>query len=454
MQLDQIEQTVTAKPAKEPINYIVLLVGVLSVTYNAILAYINHNIIPLTPTPVVVSELLLLTISFGYILKKGIFEEDLIPLGYLGLTIVLTVYVIVISHSTYIDHLRNVLIIATFVIMGRWVNIRTLKLIFRICCLAVLIVLIIECVSTPEYVALFHPAEYFQNTRGVPPATYSNVGLFRGALGFEGRFSFGLIDHRSSSIFLEQVSLANCCGVLVIYLISFASRLGIFDKVILFATIVLILTTNDTRTMLIFSIISFGGYLIYPYVPKIFDLLMMPLIILVGFIINAEKPTVTGDNFVGRINVTVKAMLGMDLPAFIGLSVDQVQVFVDSGYVFIIYGGTIFGLILLWLFVAFYPAGETANQKRLSHALSLFMFLNLMIGSTAIFSMKTAGLIWLMVGYLKFNEGKLAIKTVAGANEATVVADSGAPAPAYHPAPAYQPGPVYQADMTKNTRAS
>jgi putative polymerase len=283
-------------------------------------------------------------------------------------------------------------------------------------------------------VALFHPAEYFQNTRGVPPATYSDVGLFRGALGFEGRFSFGLIDHRSSSIFLEQVSLANCCGVLVIYLISFASRLGLFDKVTLLATIVLILTTNDTRTMLIFSIISFGGYLIYPYVPKIIDLLMMPLIVLVGFIINAEKPTITGDNFVGRINVTVKAMLGMDLPAFIGLSVDQVQVFVDSGYVFIIYGGTIFGLILFWLFVAFYPAGETANQKRLSHALSLFMFLNLMIGSTAIFSMKTAGLVWLLVGYMKFNEGKLAVKTNPAVMETLSSVAGAALGPGYQPA--------------------
>jgi hypothetical protein len=439
---DQIEETVAARPAKEPINYVILLVGVLSVTYNAILAYINHNIMPLTPTPVVISELLLLTISFGYILKKGIFEEDLVPLGYLGLTIVLTLYVIVISRSPYIDHLRNVLIIAAFVIMGRWVNTRTLKLIFRICCLAVLIVLIIECVSTPEYVALFHPAEYFQNTRGVPPATYSNVGLFRGALGFEGRFSFGLIDHRSSSIFLEQVSLANCCGVLVIYLVSFASRLGLFDKAILLATIVLILTTNDTRTMLIFTIISFGGYLIYPYVPKILDLLMMPLIILVGFIINAEKPTITGDNFVGRINVTVKAMLGMDLSAFIGLSVEQVQIFVDSGYVFIIYGGTIFGLILFWLFVAFYPAGETANQKRLSHALSLFMFLNLMIGSTAIFSMKTAGLVWLMVGYLKFNEGKLAVKANQPVAETPALAGRETISPGYQPAMATEIRPA------------
>ena len=398
------------KQAKEPIHFGILAVGVLSVTYNSILAFINHNIMPLTPTPVVLCEMLTLACSFGFILKKGIFEEDAVPLGYLILTIVLTVYVMVINHSPYIDHLRNILILVSFVIMGRWTNTRTLKLIFRICCLAALIVLIIEILSTAEYVALFHPAEYFQNTRGIAPATYSDVGLFRGALGFEGRFSFGLIDHRSSSIFLEQVSLANFCGVLVIYLISLANRLSLFDRAALFSTIVLILVTNDTRTMLIFSIISFGGYFVYPHIPKIVDFVMMPLIILVGFIINALQPNVVGDNFVGRINVTVTHLLGIDLPAAIGLSLDQTQIFVDSGYVFIVYGATTFGLLLFWLFVSFYPAGETANQKRLSHALSLFMFLNLMIGSTAIFSMKTAGILWLLVGYLKFNEGKLSVK--------------------------------------------
>src|SRR5262249_2251621 len=83
------------------------------------------------------------------------------------------------------------------------------------------------------------------------------------------------------------------------------------------------------------------------------------------------------------------------------------------GYVYITYGATIFGLVLFWLFVAFYPASETSNQRRLGHSLSLFMFLNLMIGSTAIFSMKTAGLVWLLVGFLKFNEGRLAGRQAA-----------------------------------------
>ncbi|MFK0332575.1 hypothetical protein ACIQUB_15710 [Rhizobium sp. NPDC090275] len=399
---------------KEPIDYSILAVSVLGVTYNAILAFINHNIMPLTPTAVVMSEILILAYSFGYILKKGIFEEDIIPLGYLLATIVLTVYVMVINKAGYIDHLRNVLIIFAFTVLGRWSNERTLRLAFKICCVTVLAVLVCEIISTPAYVALVHPAEYFQNTRGVPPATYSDAGLFRGALGFEGRFSFGLIDHRSSSIFLEQVSLANFCGVMVIYLVSFANRITLFDRLIFITTIVLILVTNDTRTMLIFAIVSAAGYVIYPFIPKIFNFLMMPGIVMVGFIIHAFKPNAHDDDFVGRISGTIRNIIAMDLPATMGLELDKATTFVDSGYVYITYGATVFGLILFWLFVSFYPAGQTPNQKRLCHSLSLFMFLNLMIGSTAIFSMKTAGLGWLLVGFLKFNEGTKATAGIRG----------------------------------------
>ncbi|WP_412064431.1 hypothetical protein [Rhizobium sp. SYY.PMSO] len=390
---------------KQPINFVILTISLLAVCYNCILAFINHNITPLTPNAVVLCEVLLQIASFSYLLTKGIYEEDIAPLFYLLLTIVLTIFVMAINKQAYIDHLRNVMIIFAFSIMGRLANERTVKLTFKISCLIVLAVLICEIVSVKEYVALFHPAEYFQNTRGVPPATYSDLGLFRGALGFEGRFSFGLIDHRSSSIFLEQVSLANFCGVMVLYLISFSNRLKLFDRLLFLSTVILILLTNDTRTMLIFSLICVAGYFIYPWLPKALDLLTMPVIIVAGFVIHALKPTVTGDNFVGRINGTVKAFLGMDLQSTIGLQLDQVGIFFDSGYVYIIYGATIFGLILFWLYASLYPGGETVNQRRLGHALSLFLFLNLMIGSTAIFSMKTAGLVWLLVGFLKFHDG-------------------------------------------------
>ena len=65
----------------EPIDYGILSVSVLGVTYNAILAFINHNLMPLAPTHVVLSEILLLTFSFVFLLRKGLYAEDMAPLG-------------------------------------------------------------------------------------------------------------------------------------------------------------------------------------------------------------------------------------------------------------------------------------------------------------------------------------------------------------------------------------
>lgn len=100
----------------------------------------------------------------------------------------------------------------------------------------------------------------------------------------------------------------------------------------------------------------------------------------------------------------MKKIMELDPLAILGLSVDRVAEFADSGYVYLIYAATIFGVIALWLFVCLFPAGRTAAQRRCAHSLSLFIFLNMMIGGTAVFSMKIAGLLWFVVGYMRFHD--------------------------------------------------
>lgn len=395
---------------KQRVDYPILAITLFSVLYNCILAYINHNIMPLSVSHVVLCEGLMMISSVAFILKKGIYEEDLPIVLFLVFTLVITIYITVFNRLTFIDQFRNILIIFCFAGIGSWASERTVRLAFRIACAAVLLFLVCEVVSTPFYVSLFHPGEYFENTRGIKQASFNSTGLFANALGFQGRFSFGLIDHRSSSIFLEQVSLANFCGVIVIYLLSFWPKLALLEKALFISTVLLILLTNDTRTMLIFSCISIAGYFLFPKIPKGFSLILMPVIILVGFFVHFMKPDEVGDNFTGRIGVTIKKMLELDIQSMLGLSISRIGEFADSGYVYLIYGSTIFGLIVFWLFVCLYPAGRTAAQRRCAHSLSLFIFLNMMIGGTAIFSIKIAGLLWLLVGYMRVSDRPRAVR--------------------------------------------
>lgn len=382
----------------------IVLVVLAATFYNAVLSVINAHVVGLGFNAVAASEMALLAFALIIILGKGFYEQDLVPLGYLLATLLLAVYVSVINKYVVLDYFRNVLIIFCFVVLGSWTNKKTIKYLFLLAASMVFGVLCLEILFTDFYADFFYPALYFYNTRGIELFEVVDSKLFRNALGFEGRFSFGIINHRSSSLFLEQVSLANFCGVMMIYLLTLWGRFSRYQKWFCLVTILLILVTNDTRTMLIFGGVSLIGYFVFPYLPRLMCLLYMPLFLFLGFLIYVIKPNAVGDNIPGRVVVTMELFSEMDLLSQLGFSAGLASSLADSGYIYVIVIGTIFSFFLLWLFVSCYPAYESAEQRRFSHALCIFIFMNMMIGGTAIFSIKIAALLWLLAGHMKFVE--------------------------------------------------
>jgi hypothetical protein len=388
----------------EKIGVSIVFVALAATFYNAVLAAINAHVVGLGFNAVAASEMAVLAFALMIIIGKGFYEQDLVPLGYLIATLVLAIYVSVINKHIVLDYFRNVLIIFCFVVLGTWTNRKTIKYLFLLASGLVFTVLCVEILFTDFYADFFYPALYFYNTRGIELFEVVDSKLFRNALGFEGRFSFGIINHRSSSLFLEQVSLANFCGVMMIYLLTLWGRFSRFQKWFCLFTILLILVTNDTRTMLIFGSVSLVGYFVFPYLPRLMCLLYMPLFLFLGFLIYVIKPNAVGDNIPGRVVVTMEMFSDMDLLAQLGFAADLAPSLADSGYIYVIVIGTILSFLLLWLFVSCYPAYETMEQRRFSHVLCFFIFMNMMIGGTAIFSIKIAALLWLLAGHMKIAE--------------------------------------------------
>ncbi|WP_417671701.1 hypothetical protein [Roseibium sp.] len=351
---------------------------------------------------VAVTEICILLAALVFILHKGLFAEDLTPSVYLLLTLVVALYTCVINKAAIVDYFRNILILFCFVTLGTWTNTATVKRLFSAVVLAVLAGLAFEAFFTEAYGDLFWPALYFENTRGIEPAEFTDSKLFRNALGFEGRFTFGILGHRSSSLFLEQVSLANFAGVMIIYLLALWQELSRFQRTAGIVTVVAILLTNDSRTMLIFSLVCIVGYFIFPALPRAFAILTMPVILILGVLVYLLNPTAEGDNIPGRIALTIKKFGEMGLADYLGFSAEHAAAFADSGYAYVIIIGTGIGLLLYWLFVCLYPACNNAEERRFTHGLAIFIFMNMMIGGTAIFSIKVAGLMWLLAGHMKF----------------------------------------------------
>lgn len=396
-------------------NGFVIGIALGSTIYNGLLAIINGNVAALAFAHVAITEIALLLAALLYVLRRGFYKADLSVVLYIGFTLAMTLYVSVTTRTVYVDYFRNILIIFCFTLMGSWASKDSVRLAFKIACALVLIVLLMEVFVINIYEDLFYPAKYFVNTRGLTQHEFGGSKLFQNSLKIPGRFSFGIIDHRASSLFLEQVSLANFSGVLLIFIISFWENLNRLERVLFIFTVVLILTTNDSRSMLIFSFICFAGYFAFPCIPRIFAALYMPMIVLTGLLVLAIKPDATGDTLDGRVVLTMRHMLEMDVPAMLGLYAPEAAKFADSGYLYVIYAGTIFGLIALWLFVTFYSGGDTPAQRRCLHAVSIFMFMNLLIGGTAVFSIKVAGLLWFLVGYLKYQpQGRHSLEEKTG----------------------------------------
>lgn len=383
---------------------LVRVVVPLAVMYNGALAIINAHVMPLGFAHVALVEITLLFVSLLYLLYRGLSQEALPIVTLVGFFAVVMLYTSAANGMAFVDFFRNVLIIAIFCQLGMMTDGRSLAFVFRICCIFILSVLLVEIFFTRIYEDLFYPALYFTNTRGLEQIAFGGSKIFQNAINIPGRFSFGLSDHRTSSLFLEQVSLANFSGVLCIYLVSRFDRIVTFDRVLIIATVAFILLSNDSRSMLAFSFICLAGYVLFPKVSNGVRPLIMPAIICAGAVVYLLRPDASGDTFDGRIVLTMKGFFSLDFIEMLALDVRNIASFADSGYIYVINASTVFGLVAFWLFVSFYPAGQTAPQKRCGFAVGIFIFLNMMIGGTAIFSIKVGALLWLLVGQMRAGE--------------------------------------------------
>lgn len=373
----------------------------LAISYNACLALINAHIAGIGFAAVAATEIGILGLCLCVLAKTGLKKSSRNVVYFLCVYLLITLVLSIANQTLFVDAFRNMLIIAIFVCLGREVNQVTVTRTFLLCSAVVLLFLLIELGSLPLYAGIFRPADYFVNTRGVANFELDESGIFRNALGFEGRFSFGIFTGpRTSSVFLEQVSLANYAAVLCVYLLSLWPRLGRMERIAHVLTIVLIILSNNTRTSSILLLLSLVGYFVYPYIPKYTNALIAPAIILLGVVVYALYPNVVDDDFVGRVSHTGKFIADMGWPEYFGLSLDKVSGLMDSGYPYVIYSTTVIGMVVYWLFVSFIVPQHTASQRRCANGLAMFIFINLLIGGTAVFSIKIAAPLWLLVGFM------------------------------------------------------
>lgn len=370
--------------------------------YNAALAFAIAHGVNLGRPAVVLTELAILAMVGLLILRTGRRPTDSLGFIVLALVVIDGLVVSLVSGAPFIDMIRNGAIIALFLLLGSRTDERRVKQAFLACSLLVFAVILIEIIDVAAYAKQFAPALYFERTRGVEQFEFDDSGLFRNALGFEGRFSLSnLFGHRTSSLFLEQVSLANFSSVLLIYLVAMWKRVSVLQRSFYIGLIILILLSNNSRTGLAIALIAPLIYVAARGANRFAPALIMPLILMIGVIVVLTLPPSVEDDFVGRVGLTMASLNQLDLAAILGGKAQAAGRFADSGYTFVIYATSVIGLLLLWAFVSLVLAVPGAPARRAAFVTSLYIFINLLVSGNAIFSIKTAALLWFLIGFLR-----------------------------------------------------
>lgn len=380
-----------------------------SVTFNAILAVVNAHAFALSPAIVAGTEMMIA--AAGTALAGMLYGRvrHMSPAFMLFLAaIALFALVTLINGQVYLKSFRDFYLICLFFTLGALIDFRSLNTCFRALALLILLFMVVEGWFTPLYIKIFEPASYFANTRGIEKAEFGNTGLFRNSLSFEGRFSFGIFHtHRLSSIFLEQLSLANYAVVIALFTSAFWERLKSADRILYIALTIFIILTTNGRTASALSAVIIMGHFIFPLLPRYTNILYMPLILLMSALFFYDGPlhlTMQSDDIKGRLAHSMARLAEVTSDSLLGGNLAEVAKTPDAGYVYIIYTQTIAGLIALWLFATFCIKAMEKGAARMAHGLTIFFFVALLVGA-AVFTAKIAPALWLFAGYF-YHRGK------------------------------------------------
>jgi len=391
----------TTQPAARDKIWTILLVtaGLLPVLLNALLALINAHVMHLSFMSAALAEVLVLAGAVAIFLTTPKRTEDRGPIALLAFFIIIALAISMVVQSIQIEVTRNLAIVACFSLVGLRSTKQSLRLTMTIASVLVAVVLLLEIISTPSYVAVFQPAEYFAATRGIEVAAYNDTGLFGNALGWEGRFSIlNIMDHRGSSLFLEQVSLGNFAMVISIYLGVCWADLSRWERGGLISLVCLILVATASRTASSFFVMAPIVVLLAPRLPRFASLAVLPLCMLAALVVFQFLPASNGDDLAGRIGYTMRNLADLDLAAYFGAAALSASWYADSGYVYLLTSTTIFGVMAFWLYVSLFPASSSPQSKIASALISIYVFMNLLVSGTSIFSLKTAAVLWIIAG--------------------------------------------------------
>lgn len=365
------------------------------------LSIINAHVVHLTMDSVVATELSIVVAAQVTVLWN--YRVQMLP-WYVMIAFVLAFAVL---RGSFLGHfepkfVRDVLLIPTFLLLGMTTSLRRLTMMIAILHVIVVAGVLFEAFFTQSYSDLFEVRQYYIATRSFEETAFwdTSSDLFVSATRPAERF-FSFIDlHRVSSVFLEPVSLGNYVVIITAFLCANYRNLSPRLRAFLLIGNVIALIACDGRLAAVSSVIIVLAALVAPRLPQKSELLYLPVAVAVAFLFVFTAHPVVGDNFSGRLAYCVNLLTRYDIADWLGMSDRFVGLAADSGIAYTIATQSFVGVALFWLLLVMDAQERKPEQIKFIHGLCIYIALTMLV-SFALFSIKTAALLWFIYGSLQ-----------------------------------------------------
>lgn len=369
-----------------------------AILFNLALCFVDTHIMRMSALPVIAAEAVILATAFLLPLARanrapGRFDALLLLL--LGSWLLLSI----LRQSVDPKLFRDVAIIPVFVLLGLSTRGEGLHRRLFYLHMGIVAVAAWEAISVTSFVAVFDIAAFFASTRGMASDDWwFDNGLYLSALRPESRFLFpDLPLHRLSSVFLEPVSLGNYVVIATIWLAGFWRHIPARMRAMAVVATLFLLLGSDSRMATVACGAILLSRLFLRWIPNVAAVLVAPLVIAAMFLAVTLLGLQSGlDTFGGRIAHAAETLRSFSLANYTGLSLDKMKATEDAGFAYIIMAQSLVVAIVLWM-ALFLRELKTAESRFLHLAIAIYVALNLTV-SWSIFTIKTAGLLWFLLG--------------------------------------------------------
>jgi putative polymerase len=373
----------------------------LAVGYNFAWAAFNANIHSIGPSAAYAVEL---------VVYAGCFLFGLRSLGREGIVLVLTGLGLVLAFNLirFLDTwrfdlklARDAIIPFAFLALGTAYRGSLRKLVLWLA-IIVSLVAVFEMTLPNLYGDLVNPRSYFVNTRGnVEEDFWNDSKLYVSATRpGERNWLAGFDLPRVSSIFVEPVTMGNFIIFFCAVVVTFWRSLRIGGMLFSLTLILFLLVASDGRLA---SATCLLMMLLAPLLRRLDQwlaaLLFIGVLLAGGFAVWALGVNAYEDTLLGRVFVSVDAIVNLSPREWFGLDLGAPYRYSDSGIAYFIAAQSIVIVFAFLLGYSFLLRMPTSNGQLFKNLFMLAFALSLLV-SNSYFSIKTAGLWWFACGYL------------------------------------------------------